>query len=99
MKSALELAMEKTAKMVSQEDSELTESQKRRISDIEAEFQAKVAEAEIMLEQKSRGIDAADPELAEAALESLREEFRKDKESWASKRAREITKVKGKKSS
>ncbi len=99
MKSALELAMEKTAKMVSQEDSELTESQKKRISGIEAEFQAKVAEAEIMLEQKIRGIDAADPELAEAVLESLGEEFRKEKESWASKRDREIAKVKGKKSS
>ncbi len=95
MKSALELALEKTAKMISEEDSDLNDGQKKLISEIEAEFQAKVAEAEIMLEQKIKGIAASDPESSEVAIDGLREEFRKDKEGWESKREREITKVKG----
>ena len=52
-------------------------------------------ESEIMLEQKIKGIAASDPESSEVAIDGLREEFRKDKEGWESKREREITKVKG----
>jgi hypothetical protein len=96
MKSALELAMERTSKLVSEETAGLSEDQKKRIAEIEAEFRAKVAEAEIMLEQKIRGAQTGDPESTQALVDVLREEFGRDKESWEGKKTQEIEKVKGK---
>ena len=94
MKSALELAMEKTAKLLSEDRASLSEEQKKRVAEIEAEFRAKVAEAEIMLEQKIRKAHAQDPLSAGSAIEALREELLKDKEAWEKKKNREIEKVK-----
>ena len=96
MKSALELAMEKTEKLVSEESAGLSDAQKKRIAEIEAECRAKVAEAEIMLEGKMRDAVSADPESAEATVLALREEHLRDKETWAAKRDREVAKVKEK---
>lgn len=98
MKSALELAMEKTAKLVSREDAGLSEDQKKRIAQVEAEFRARVAEAEIMRDQKIRKARAGDPAEAAAAIQALQEGFLKDKEAWEAKRNREIAKVKGERS-
>ena len=50
MKSALEIAMEKTAKM--QEGGPLTDEQRNRIAELDKEYQAKIAEQEIMVESK-----------------------------------------------
>ena len=44
MKSALELAMEKTEKLLSKQSAGLSDAQKKRIAEIEAECRAKVAE-------------------------------------------------------
>ncbi|MFQ5912730.1 MAG: hypothetical protein ACE5JS_06085 [Nitrospinota bacterium] len=97
MKSALELAMEKTTKFVSEDRADLSEEQKKRIGEIEGEFRAKVAEAEIMRKQKIREIHSEDPASAVSAAQTLREEFLKDKEAWESKKIQEIERVKGKK--
>ena len=96
MKSALELAMEKTEKLVSKQSTGLSDAQKKRIAEIEAECRAKVAEAEIMLEGKMRDAVSGDPASAEAAVLALREVHLKDKEAWAAKRDREIAGVKEK---
>ncbi len=95
MKSALELAMEKTSRLVSEETAGLSDAQKKRIAEIEAECRAKIAEAEIMLDQKIRGAHAGDRESTQALVDSLREEFARDKESWEEKKNQEIRKVKG----
>jgi hypothetical protein len=96
MKSALELAMEKTEKLVSKQSAGLSDAQKKRIAEIEAECRAKVAEAEIMLEGKMRDAASGDPGSAEAAVLALREDHLRDKETWAAKRDREVAKVKEK---
>ncbi len=97
MKSARELAMEKTAKWVSKEGAGLSEEQKKRISEIEAEFRAKVAEAEIMQEQKIQKALSGDPLAVESAVQALGEEFRKDREKWEEKKNREIETVRAQK--
>ncbi|MFQ5693230.1 MAG: hypothetical protein ACE5IM_09330 [Nitrospinota bacterium] len=97
MKSARELAMEKTAKWASGDRAGLSDEQKKRIAEIEAEFRAKGAEAEIMLEQKIRQAWAGDPVSAEAEVESLREAFRREQEALEAKKRREIESVRGKK--
>lgn len=49
MKSAVELAMEKLGKRQSQEPSEsLTDEQRQKIGDLRKEYEAKIAEKEIM---------------------------------------------------
>jgi hypothetical protein len=88
--------MERTAKLVSEESAGLSEEQKKKIADIEAEFRAKVAEGEIMLEQKVRKALSTDPGSAESLMEGLREEFLKDKEEWEAKKNRDIGKVREK---
>ncbi|MDE2825484.1 MAG: hypothetical protein OXI89_04415 [Gemmatimonadota bacterium] len=50
MKSALEIAMEKTAG--AQQGGKLTDEQRKGIADLEKEYQAKIAEQEIMIESK-----------------------------------------------
>ena len=54
MKSALEIAMEKTAKM--QEGGSLTDEQRDKIGSLEKEYKAKIAEREIMAESKIKTI-------------------------------------------
>ena len=49
LKSALDLAMEKTNKMVGKEIQDLTDDQKRRINETRKEYEAKVAEKKILL--------------------------------------------------
>lgn len=54
MKSALEIAMEKTAG--TQRGGRLTEKQRNGIADLEKEYQAKIAEQEIMIESKIKAL-------------------------------------------
>lgn len=56
MKSALEIAMEKTAG--AQEGGKLTDEQRGTIGDLEKEYQAKIAEQEIMTESKIKALAA-----------------------------------------
>lgn len=54
MKSALEIAMEKTAG--AQQGGKLTDEQRKGIADLEKEYQAKIAEQEIMIESKIKAL-------------------------------------------
>lgn len=54
MKSALEIAMEKTAG--AQQGGKLTDEQRNGIADLEKEYQAKIAEQEIMIESKIKAL-------------------------------------------
>lgn len=56
MKSALEIAMEKTAG--AQEGGKLTDEQRGVIGDLEKEYKAKIAEQEIMIESKIKALAA-----------------------------------------
>ncbi len=78
MKSALELALEKTAKM--QDGGPLTDEQREKISEIEKEFQAKIAEMEIMVESRIKMVAVQEAGAAFSEQVSLlREEMAKEK--------------------
>ncbi len=79
MKSALEIAMEKTAGV--QQGGKLTDEQRSAIGDLEKEYQAKIAEQEIMVESKIKllAAQATGPEFQEQVY-ALREQLAQERE-------------------
>ncbi len=79
MKSALEIAMEKTAG--AQEGGRLTDEQRSAIGDLEKEYRAKIAEQEIMTESKIKQLAAraTGPEFQEQ-VHALREQLAQERE-------------------
>jgi hypothetical protein len=92
VKSALELAMERTASM--QESGPLTDEQRSKISELEKEYQAKIAEMEIMVEARINAM--ASQEVGAAFSEQvglLREEMGKEKALFEKEKAAKIQAV------
>ena len=97
MKSAIELALERTTHFKKDaEKAALPKEKIKRISEIEKEYQAKVAETEILLESRfKKVVQTLAPEEAPIHIEALREEFQKERESLNKKKLLEIEKIKG----
>ena len=97
MKSAVELALERTARFKKEaEEAALPEEKRKRIAEIENEYRAKVAEAEILLEEKvKKALHTLPPKEARARIEARREEYRRERESLNRKKILEIERVKG----
>jgi MoxR-like ATPase len=84
MKSALELAMEKINAQKAQEETvvSLTDAQRQEISDLRKQYDAKIAEKEIMLQADIRQlIQRRPPQEAMAAAQELREQFQLTKKA------------------
>jgi hypothetical protein len=96
MKSALEIAMEKTAS--AQEGGSLTDEQKAAIAQLEKECQAKIAEQEIMVESKIKGLAAqeAGPEFSEA-VHIMRQQLAEERARFEAEKARKVQAVRDKK--
>ena len=77
MKSALELAMEKlNARQAEESTVALTEAQRQEISDLRKQYDAKIAEKEIMMQSEIRQlVQRRPPQEAMAAAHELREKF------------------------
>ena len=77
MKSAVELAMEKLGKQHAKDDTiPLTDEQRREIGDVRKQYEAKIAEKEIMLQAEIRGlVQRHPPHEAAAAAKELQEKF------------------------
>ena len=77
MKSALELAMEKLKARKPEESTVvLTDAQRQEISDLRKQYDAKIAEKEIMMQSELRQlIQRRPPQEAMAAAHELREKF------------------------
>ena len=91
-KSSYELAMERLRKKDEEagiENKPLTDEQKATIAEIRNFYEAKLAEAEIL--HQSKRLSMFDP----AALQTLEEEYRRDRERLSSERDRKIEKVRG----
>jgi hypothetical protein len=73
MKSAYELAMERLEKESPRSGRKLTDEQKKRLADIDTEYQAKIAERRIMCEKR----------LNELQLEGKYEEIQKAQDELA----------------
>jgi hypothetical protein len=83
MKSALELALERTdhvRQAIRQEGLSLTEAQREQLTELDREYSAKIAEKDVMLQTEMRQLLMHHPP-AEAVpvLEQLRERFIEEK--------------------
>ena len=92
MKSALEIALEKTAS--AQQVGKLTEKQRSTIGDLEKEYQAKIAEQEIMVESKIKllAAQATGPEFQEQ-VHALREKLLQERERLEEDKKQKIQSV------
>ena len=83
MKSALELAMEKLNARQSEESTvALTEAQRQEISDLRKQYDAKIAEKEIMMQSEIRQlIQRRPPQEVMAAAQELREKLQHTKKA------------------
>jgi hypothetical protein len=77
MKSAVELAMEKLGKRHAQDDTTpLSDKQRQEIGDMRKQYEAKIAEKEIMLQADIRRlVQRHPPHEAAAAAKELQEKF------------------------
>lgn len=92
MKSALEIALEKTAS--AQQSGKLTEKQRSTIGDLEKEYQAKIAEQEIMVESKIKllAAQATGPEFQQQ-VHALREQLLQERERLEEDKKQKIQSV------
>src|SRR5262245_15699068 len=84
MKSALELAMEKINAQQSQAETtiSLTDAQRQEISDLRKQYDAKIAEKDIMLQADIRQLlQRRPPQEALAAAQELREQSQQTKKA------------------
>ena len=84
MKSALELAMEKINAQQAQTETavSLTDAQRQEISDLRKQYDAKIAEKDIMLQADIRQLmQRLHPQEALAAAQELREKFQQTKKA------------------
>ena len=83
IKSALELAMEKLKARTSEESTvALTDVQRQEISDLRKQYDAKIAEKEIMMQSEIRQlIQRRPPQEVMAAAQQLREKFQQTKKA------------------
>ncbi len=106
MKSALELAMEKTAAIgekAREELDKLSPAQRKKIEEIKKVYEGKLAEQDVMFQQdllKMTGgapVEAVEAQLPPEGLEALnaaRQKFREDREALEAERDEQIEAVK-----
>jgi hypothetical protein len=96
MKSALELAMEKINAQKSQAETSvsLTDAQRQEISELRKQYDAKIAEKDIMLQADIRQLmQRHPPQEALAAAQELRERFQQTKTALLEELEAKITTV------
>jgi hypothetical protein len=95
MKSALEIALEKSKRMAGGEpDTSLTDEQKTRIAEIRKEYEAKIAQEEIMMKSEidKLGPAAGTPD-GRAYLDTVRGKFGAEKAKLTEAMERKIERV------
>ena len=97
MKSALELALERTdhvRKAIREEGLSLTDAQREQLAEIEREYSAKIAEKDVMLQAEMRKLLMHYP-TAEIGpvLEQLREKFIDEKRKLMDEKDVKITRI------
>ena len=93
LKSAWELSLERSEKLVPElkKKKKITEKQKEMISDIRKEYKAKIADKDVMLQDKLRKIhNRIPPNDIQHATEELQKEFAEEKKALEEKMEKEI---------
>ena len=96
LKSAWELSLERSEKLVPElkNKKEITEEQKKKISDIRMEYKAKIADKDVMLQHKLRKLhDRIPPEEMQHATVELQKEFAEEKKAYEDKMEKEIESI------
>ena len=96
LKSAWELSLERSEKLVPElkNKKEITEEQKKKISDIRMEYKAKIADKDVMLQDKLGKLhDRIPPEEMQHATVELQKEFAEEKKAYEDKMEKEIESI------
>lgn len=97
MKSALELALERTEhvrKTIQEEGLTLTKAQQDQLAELEREYNAKIAEKDVMLQTEMRQLFTRyPPQEAYAHAEELRQRFLEDKRKLAEEKEQKATSI------
>ncbi|SVC65963.1 uncharacterized protein METZ01_LOCUS318817 [marine metagenome] len=96
LKSAWELSLERSEKLVPElkNKKEITKKQKEMISDVRVQYKAKIADKDVMFQDKLRKLhDRYPPEEVKQAAEELHKEFAKDKTVLEEQMEKEIESI------
>ena len=96
LKSAWELSLERSDKLVPElkNKKEITKQQKEKITDIRVQYKAKIADKDVMLQDKLRKLhDRFAPEEVKLEAEELQKEFAKDKKVLEEQMEKEIESI------
>jgi len=93
LKSAWELSLERSEKLVPElkNKKKITKKQKAKISDIRKEYKAKIADKDVMLQDKLRKLhDRIPPDEIQHVMEELQREFAEEKKAFEEEMEKEI---------
>ena len=93
LKSAWELSLERSEKLVPElkNKKKITKKQKAKISDIRKEYKAKIADKDVMLQDKLRKLhDRIPPDEIQHVMEELQREFAEEKKVFEEEMEKEI---------
>lgn len=96
LKSAWELSLERSEKLVPElkNKKKISKKQKEKIGEIRKEYKAKIADKEVMLQDKLRKLhDRTPPEEIQFAVEELQNKFIKEKKAFGEEMERKIESV------
>ena len=93
LRSARELSLERSEKLVPElkNKKKITKKQKAKISDIRKEYKAKIADKDVMLQDKLRKLhDRIPPDEIQHVMEELQREFAEEKKAFEEEMEKEI---------
>jgi hypothetical protein len=97
MKSALELALERTdhvRKAIREDGLTLTDAQREQLAELEREYSAKIAEKDVMLQAEMRKVFMQYPPAeAGALIEQLRQKFIDDKRKLMDEKEEKVARI------
>ncbi len=98
LKSAWELSMEKSEKLVPElkKNKKLSDAQKKEIQEIRNEYKAKIADRDVTLQDKLNKLsDRTPPEELQVVAEELKKQFFEEKQALEAEREQKIEAVRG----
>ena len=96
LKSSWELSLERSEKLVPElkNKKKITKQQKEKINDIRREYQAKIADKDVMMQDKLRKLhDRIPPDEIEYATVELQKDFADEKKTFEEKMEEEIESI------
>ncbi|MBT5258706.1 MAG: hypothetical protein HOL75_07355 [Nitrospina sp.] len=96
LKSSWELSLERSEKLVPElkNKKKITKQQKKKINDIRREYQAKIADKDVMMQDKLIKLhDRIPPDEIEYATVELQKEFADEKKAFEEKMEEEIESI------